>query len=228
MTSSLYDTLINVTETTTKKTPLERKILNRLRRWGRGAVFSNNDFFSLAPDNHVACILHHMKEKGIIRLLMRGLYDYPKYSNLLQEQLAPDLHWAAAALARKYRWHIQPSGNAALNYWGWSTQVPTRLLYLSSGPNRCYTIEGRTLEFRHTSGKETYLGSMPCKLFIQAIKEIGELSLEPEYLPKIQEVITPQLQKDIEKSLPLLTEKIRTLIRTLLAQTHHAQLHQQT
>lgn len=215
-------------ETNTINPPLKKRILNLLHRWGRGTVFTNSDLFSLAPDSHVACILHHLKQMGTIRLLMRGLYDYPKYSKLLRENLAPDLHLVAAALARKFKWHIQPSGNTALNHWGWSTQVPTRLLYLSSGPNRRYSIGGRTLEFRHTSCKEAHLGSSTCELFIQAIKELGELCLTPDYLPKIQGVITPQLQKELENALPLLTEKNRSYIRALLPQTDHAQLYQQT
>lgn len=199
-------------------TSLERKILNCLRRWGRGCVFSNSDFFPYAADNHVACILHHLKQRGVIRALMRGVYDYPKYSKLLQENLAPDMHQVARVMARKHKWHIQASGNTALNYWGWSTQVPTRLLYYSNGPSRCYTIEGRTLEFKHISGKEAYLGGIQCELFIQAIKELGKASISDAYLSKIIAAITPELRKEIEKAALLLTEKHRILVRTILTQ----------
>ena len=129
-------------------TSLEMKILQLLRRWGRGCVFSNSDFFSYGPSASVGRCLHSLKVKGIIRPLLRGLYDYPKFSTLLQEALAPDLHQVAMALARKHKWHIQPSGNAALNYWGLSTQVPTRILYFSDGPSRKFSIEGRMLEFK--------------------------------------------------------------------------------
>lgn len=202
---------------TTAHTSLERKILNLLRRWGRGCVFSNSDFFSLAADNHVACVLHHLKNKGVIRALLRGVYDYPKYSKLLQENLAPNLHRVARVLARKHRWHIQASGNAALNYWGWSTQVPTRLLCYSSGPSRSYIVYERTIEFKHVSGKESFLGNEQCELFIQAIKELGDASLEESYLPKIVAAITPDLRKSVEKAMPLLTEKHRTLIRNLFS-----------
>lgn len=195
---------------------LERKILALLGRWGRGCVFSNSDFFHLGSDSNISWCFSQLKKRGIIRPLWRGLYDYPKFSSLLQEELAPDLHQVATALARKHKWHIQPSGNAALNYWGLSTQVPTRILYFSDGPSRKFSIEGRTLEFKHISGKESHLGNSECELFIQAIKELGETALTDDYKGQILSLLTPKLKAQVEKALPLLTEKMRTIIRTLL------------
>ena len=206
-----------MTGATTSKLSLERKILNYLRRWGRGCVFSNSDFFSLSSDANVACALHHLKKRGTIRPLWRGLYDYPKYSKLLREHLAPDLRLVAAALARKYKWHIRPSGSAALNHWGLSTQIPTRLLYFSSGPNRFYAIGNRSIEFKHVPSKQSHLGDAQCELFIQAIKELGDLSLSDTYLPKIKSILTPELIRSLNKATPLLTEKLRSSIRTITA-----------
>ncbi len=195
---------------------LERKILALLRRWGRGCVFSNSDFFHLGSDSNISWCFSQLKKSGIIRPLWRGLYDFPPFSALLQEELAPDLHLVATALARKHKWHIQPSGNAALNYWGLSTQVPTRILYFSDGPSRKFSIEGRTLEFKHISGKESHLGNSECELFIQAIKELGEAALTDDYKGQILSLLTPKLKAQVEKALPLLTEKVRTIKRTLL------------
>jgi len=44
----------------------------------------------------------------------------------------------AHALARKFGWTIQVSGNTALNILGLSTQVPIRYLYLSDGKSRSF------------------------------------------------------------------------------------------
>lgn len=198
------------------QTPLETKILHSLRRWGRGCVFSNSDFFAYAPGASIARCLHDLKQKGTIRPLLRGVYEYPKYSKLLQEELAPDLHLAAATLARKHKWHIQPSGNAALNYWGLSTQLPTRILYFSDGPSQTYTIDGRTLQFKHISAKESHLGDTECEMFIQAIKELGERALTEAYIGRIRAILTPKLRCKVQKALPLLTEKIRSILRIIL------------
>ncbi len=218
----------HVTTSSTDEPTLETQILRLLRRWGRGSVFANSDFFTLATDTHVACCLCRLKCKGIIRPLMRGLFEYPRRSKLLGEYLAPDLHCVAAALARKHGWHIQASGNAALNYLGWSTQVPTRILYLSNGPNRCYNIDNRTLCFRHASIKEARLGTVRCELFIQAIKELGESALSQDYLPKIRAALSLELAEDIKKTLPLLTEKYRIILHKILLNNKYGPFYSKT
>lgn len=81
---------------------------------------------------------------GRIRHVCRGVYDHPPFSDLLQQPLCPDIDQVAHALGRKFNWRIQPSGVAALNMLGLSTQVPGRWVYLSDGPNREYAI-GKTL-----------------------------------------------------------------------------------
>ena len=48
--------------------------------------------------------------------------------------MSPDIDQVATAMARKFRWRIQPGGAPALNYLGLSTQVPARAVYLSDGP----------------------------------------------------------------------------------------------
>ena len=202
-----------------KKAPsasLEKKILATLRRWGRGCVFSLSDFSSMGTENHIGWCFHQLKYKGIIRPLWKGIYEYPRYSTLLQETLAPDLEKVAHALARKHKWNIQISGNAALNYFGLSTQVPTRHLYLSDGPSRTFEIEGRTLEFKHIPTGEARLGNNECAMFIQAIKELGEHALTEHYRALYAPILTPSLCRSLQKALPLLSEKLRRNLRALL------------
>lgn len=199
--------------------PLKKKILNLLKRWGRGSVFSNQDFFEFGSDTAVSSCLYLLKKEGVIRLLLRGLYEYPRFNDFLNENVAPDLHRVAEALARKYRWHIQPSGNSALQYWGLSTQIPLRLLYFSDGPNRHYSIEGRTLEFKHISRMESCFPHRDCEMFVQAVKELGERSLESPNIEKLHSLLTPTLREQLATVSPWLTERDRTLIRKIIA-TH--------
>ncbi len=77
---------------------------------------------------------------------MRGVYDKPAYSNLLQEVAAPDPEQIAEALARSYNWTIAPSGNTALNLLGLSTQVPANWVFISSGPYKKYEFGSVKLE----------------------------------------------------------------------------------
>ena len=42
----------------------------------------------------------------------------------------------ANAIARKFNWRIQPTGDTALTYLGLSNQVNGNYTYLSDGPNK--------------------------------------------------------------------------------------------
>ncbi|VGO15746.1 hypothetical protein PDESU_04331 [Pontiella desulfatans] len=66
--------------------------------------------------------------------VLRGIYGYPRFSELLQDTMGPDFDQFAHALARKSGWRVQASGNTALNLLGISTQIPAQALYLSDGP----------------------------------------------------------------------------------------------
>ena len=76
----------------------------------------------------------------------------------------------AQALARKFNWRIQPSGDAALNLLGLSTQVPARWEYLSDGPSREYELGSATLAFRKSALKDAGFKLRESGLLVQAMK----------------------------------------------------------
>ena len=127
----------------------EDKALYRIRGTGGGWAFSPRDFLDLGGRPTVDSGLHRLEKRGEIRRVIRGIYDYPRFSKLLDQNLSPDIDQVARALARKFRWRIQPSGATALNFLGLSTQVPARAVYLSDGPDRLYQIGNTALAFEH-------------------------------------------------------------------------------
>ena len=115
---------------------VDDKIVSRIYGRKRGWSFSKNDFLDLAGDDAIRKALSRLEARGTIRRVLRGLYDYPRFSTLLNEPMGPDLDQVAQALARKSGWRIQPSKNTALNVLGLSTQVPAQAVYLSDGPGK--------------------------------------------------------------------------------------------
>ena len=154
---------------------------------GGGWAFSLRDFLDLASRPTVDSALHRLERKGSIRRVIRGIYDYPRFSKMLGQQLSPDLDQVATALARKFRWRIQPSGATALNFLGLSTQVPARAVYLSDGPDRVYQIGNTPLVFEHTALKESGTKLKESGLIVQALKSLGPEQITPEIIGKIRE-----------------------------------------
>src|SRR5260370_35207911 len=124
----------------------EDKALYRIRGTGVGWAFTSRDFLDLGGRSTVDFAVQRVEKRGEIRRVIRGIYDYPRFSKLLDQSLSPDIDQVARALARKFRWRIQPSGATALNFLGLSTQVPARAVYLSDGPDRVYQIGNTALK----------------------------------------------------------------------------------
>ena len=97
---------------------------------------TNSDFGDLGKTATIDWSLYRLKDKKIIRPLLRGIYDYPRFSELLKEEMAPDMEMVARAIARKFQWNILTSGNAALHYLGLSGRAPRSSPFPSAALSR--------------------------------------------------------------------------------------------
>ena len=169
---------------------------------GRGWVFSTRDLLSRYTRREADDSLKYLVKKGKIRRVNRGLYDYPTYSELLNQELSPDIDQVAKALARKFNWRIEISGDSALNLLGISTQVPGRYIYLSDGPNRDYDILGTRLEFKKTILKEIGFKHKESSLIVQALNSLGRDHVTPAIISKIRKQIPEEMYKKILHDTP--------------------------
>lgn len=176
---------------------IENKAIYRIRGTGSGWAFSPRDFLDLGGRATVDSALHRLEKRGEIRRVIRGIYDYPHFSKLLNQPLSPDIDQVATALARKFRWRIQPSGATALNYLGLSTQVPVRAVYLSDGPDRVYQIGNTSLVFEHTALKESGVKLKESGLIVQALKSLGQEQITPEIIAKLRTWLPESLRAKV-------------------------------
>ena len=165
---------------------IDKSATNRIYGHRRGWVFSSIDFSDLGARSAIDSTLRRLAKKGTIRRVIRGLYHYPKFSQLLNQYLSPEIDQVARALARKFGWRIQPSGVIAENLLGLSTQVPAHAVYLSDGPDRSYRINKTTLTFKHTALKEVGFKLRESGLIVQALKSMGEKRVTPQVIAKLR------------------------------------------
>ncbi len=153
-------------------------------------VFVASDFSHIAPINTVRQCLSRLEKSQQLVRIMRGVYYQPAYSKLLQEHEAPSPHHVAMALARNFGWTIAPSGAAALNMLGLSTQVPAHWSYVSDGPYRSFSFGIIAIEFKHCSSKEISGMSHKTALLIQAIKALGKENLDESNTQRIRRTLS--------------------------------------
>ncbi len=171
---------------------IEDKVLSRIYGNGKGYAFSSSDFIDKFPINNIDKALSSLTKKEKIRRVARGIYDYPKYSELLQKELSPDIEQVARAYARKFNWKIEVGGNTALNILGLSTQVVGKYTYLSNGSNKNYTLEnGTTIEFKKSSLKNIGFKHKESSLIVQALRTLGKERVDDNIVNTIREQIEP-------------------------------------
>ena len=195
---------------------VEERILYTIYGHGKGYAFSTNDFIKEFSTNSIDKALSNLTKQGKIRRIARGLYDYPKYSDFLQMQLGPDIEQVAFAIARKFNWQIEISGNSALNILGLSTQVPGTYLYLSNGANRKYTInENITIEFKKSALKNIGFKYKESSLIVQALRALGKEYITQEVVSKIQSQISEKLYDKILEDTKTTTAWIYEIIKQI-------------
>ena len=150
------------------------KIRERIMQAPDGSVFVNSDFADIADTNTIKQIISRLIKEGTLRRIIRGVFEKPKYSKLLQEYVAADPNEIANALARCYHWTIAPCGDTALNKLGLSTQVTAVWSYISDGPYKTYEWDKTKIEFKHRTNKEITGLSPTTILVIQALKTLGK------------------------------------------------------
>jgi hypothetical protein len=201
---------------------LEDKMLSRIYGNGREWAFSQADFADLGTRSAIDSALHRREKEGLIRRVIRGIYDYPRYSELLEKLVTPDLDQIAHALARKFAWRIQPDGPTAQNLLGLSTQVPARAVYLSDGPNRSYMVGNTRLSFEHTALKEAVFKLPESRLIVQALKAFGEERISPEIIDQIRKKFAPAIRQRILLDTKTATRWVYSAIQEIAKESSHA------
>ena len=195
---------------------IENKVLSRIYGKGRGWAFFQKDFSDIGSRSSLDIALYRLVDKGTIRRAMRGLYDYPRFSDLLNEPLSPDPDQVARALARKFGWRIQPSGPAALNIVGLSTQVPGRITYLSDGPDKSYKLGKMTLAFETTALKESGFKLPESALLVQSLKSLGQNRVTDDgVISKIRKWLKPELRPKVLKDTRSASDWVYQAIRKI-------------
>ena len=191
---------------------IAKTITSRVYGRGRGWAFSAKDFHDLG---RVDMPLARLCETGKIRRVMRGIYDYPRYSKLLKENMAPDLFQVAHALARKFGWRIQPDGTAAQNLIGLSSQVPSQYVFKSDGPARTYEIGNTKLEFKHVALKEADFRRHETGIIVQALKSMGKNNVNEKTVSAIRKWLPAEKRKAVLRDAEGITDWVFTIIQRI-------------
>lgn len=193
---------------------IDDKIYNKVRKCGRGLIFSANDFANIGEPKSVLKALERMTNSGAIIRVTRGIYCYPKIDKVLGlGAIYPTFEEIAQYIAKRDKARIVPTGSYALNVLGLSTQVPANIVYLTDGSPRKITLKsGRGIKFIKTAPKNLAFKNRLAMLLTFALKEIGEGNVTEEQKQHIANLLKNEDKSAIEKDYSLMPNWIRLLI----------------
>ncbi len=180
-----------------------------------GTIFVTSDFADIADATAIRQCLKRLTESGQLRRIRKGIYEKPRFSNLLNEYVAVDPEAVANALARNYHWTIAPSGEAALNLLGLSTQVPAIWSFISDGPYKTVELDNTKLEFKHRTNREITGLSYKTRLVIQALKTLGEDNITLGTIEALSNRLTKEEKKTMLKEATESTDWVYDTIRKI-------------
>ena len=196
---------------------IDDKILSKVRKCGRGTIFSSVDFTNLGEPKSVLKALERMTNAETIIRVSRGIYCYPKTEKTLGlGVIYPTFEEIAQYIAKRDKARIVPTGSYALNVLGLSTQVPANVVFLTDGSPRSITLKsGRGIKFVKTAPKNLAFKNKLAMLLTFALKEIGEGNITKEQELHIAKLLKNEEKESIEKDYPIMPNWIQLLISNL-------------
>jgi hypothetical protein len=150
---------------------LTSQILEEASRLPEGAPLAAKALLRLGSRPAVDQALSRLARRGQLLRAGRGIYVRPVESRFGVR--APSVEKVIEAVAAQRGETIVPSGAAAANTLGLTTQVPVRWVYLTSGPSRTLRLGRQSVELKHAPQWQLVLPSRPAGQAVRALAWLG-------------------------------------------------------
>ncbi len=148
-------------------------ISHRIKNSEYGTIFFVADFAEDGNDKYISRLLSQdLVSKGLLMKLANGIYFNPETTRF--GVLQPSVDKVAHAIAKRDGAQILPTGDTALYQLGFSTQIPMRYVYLTSGSDRQISIGEHTLTLLHRTPKNFLYRNHVMAVLVQSLRSIGK------------------------------------------------------
>ena len=181
-----------------------------INRFKPGYVFLPSDFKELGTSTAIRKALSRLVEAGKVERMGQGIYAIPKYDKVFGKVM-PSIEEIAEALAKKEHVIIKPSGQYALNKVGLSTQVPMKLVFLTTGNSKRIQIGQNAIIFKSTAKKLSMKGNITSLLFL-GIEELDLQKISSLQLGRIMDLLKQESPDNLKYNLRLTPSKVSDFI----------------
>jgi hypothetical protein len=186
-----------------------------LARKKAGSLIFPSDFRGTGTDAAIKQALSRLEKKGLVKRLAHGIYYVPKIDPVLGE-LRPGADDVVKMIAQKEKIRIKPAGAYALHKLGLTTQVPTKLVYITDGHPRQFILGKLQIKFKPTTSKRLLRKGKISSLVIQALEEIGTENINEEMGSKLRQLLLQENPRILKHDLELAPVKVNNYILRIL------------
>jgi hypothetical protein len=165
---------------------LAQSILSQAQSLPEGGLLSPKEFLHLGSRAAIDQTLSRLAREGTLLRVGRGAYSLPVLGRFGVRP--PSTEAVVEAIESVSGETVVASGAAEANALGLTTQVPTREVFLTSGPSRRLKLGNREVELKHGNRCQMLLGKRPAGKAIRALIWLG-----PEQGPMILDVLKSKL-----------------------------------
>jgi len=188
-----------------------KSLAGRVEKAKPGTVFFPGDFLELGNPEAVHTAFSRLAAAKQLSRLAKGIYLKPEMDPELGP-LKPSLEDLARTIAERDKVVIRPTGAYALNRLGLSTQVPTRVVFLTSGNPKHIKVGKSTLVFQKTTPKQLAVKQENIFLAIQALIVLKDQAERPGILRRLTEVLAQQQPADIREAAKLAPQRVARIL----------------
>lgn len=197
---------------------VQEEIERKLNKVKKGQLLFLADFRGFGSEAAIKMALSRLVKQEKVKRIAHGIYLIPKSDPVLG-LIFPSMEQIAEAVAKRDHVKIKPAGAYALHKLGLTTQVPTRLVYLTNGAPREIKIGKTSIKFKATTSKKFALRGKLSSLIIQALEEINPANIDTAMKQRIKELLAKEDPKKLGYDIKLAPARISDFLYELLKES---------
>ncbi len=195
---------------------IHNQVYNKIVKSKRGKLFFPSEFSAIGNEIAVNMALSRLEKDKVLERIAQGIYLYPKkdpeFGNLY-----PSTEEIATSIAKRDHAKIIPTGAAALQKIGLSTQVPMNLVYLTNGAPRKIKIGKQKITFKPTTAKKLATKGQISTLVIQALQKLGQKNIDEQVIEQITGVLKNESIKSLIHDVKFTPAWIAKILNQIIA-----------
>lgn len=194
-------------------------IFRKVKRAPAGKLFFVSDLGEY-NSAYVSKILSLMTSYGDLERLAKGVYYKPIVTSY--GTVYPTAEKIVKAIAKRENAKILPTGETALHALGFSTQVPTKPVYLTTGTQRVVKVGTKTITLRRRAPSNLRYKSRLMPVLILALKAKGRDNIGANDIERIRVLWECSDEKEaVMKDLPNAPVWIKMILKPVFKSNNH-------